>query len=184
MITSTAANKYAVVRSFGPSSIVVCSEKSSIITQSFESYSELVSIQSRNESTSEEISVNELEEHSEYSLQVGVIITIWVIQKYLLRFYKILILILMEVLTFWMKGRRNQFNHNLHLLQSNMSNQISALIFIITEYILIELAHIYMFSQNLRTSIFLCDCWTWILKGVKVEWNSKVHVVFKSVFVI
>ena len=76
LITSTAANKYTVVRSFGPSSIVVCSEKSSIITQSFESYSELVSIQSRNESTSEEISVNELEEPSEYSLQVGVLITI------------------------------------------------------------------------------------------------------------
>ena len=64
----------------------------------------------------------------------------------------------MQVLAFWMKGRRNQFNHNLHLLQSNISNQISALIFIITEYILIELARIYMVSQNLRTSIFLCDC--------------------------
>ena len=76
MITSTVANKCAVVRSFGPSSIVVCLEKFNIITQSFESYSELVSIQSRNESTSEEISVNELEELSEYSLQVGVIITI------------------------------------------------------------------------------------------------------------
>ena len=37
-------------------------------------------------------------------------------------------------------------------------NQISALIFLITEYILIELTHIYMVSQNLRTSIFLYHC--------------------------
>ena len=43
MITSTAANKYAVVRSFGSSSIVGCSEKSCVITKSFESYPELVS---------------------------------------------------------------------------------------------------------------------------------------------
>ena len=43
MITSTVANKYAVVRSFGSSSILGCSEKSSVITKSFESYSELVS---------------------------------------------------------------------------------------------------------------------------------------------
>ena len=43
MITSTFANKYAVARSFGCSSIVGCSEKSSVITKSFESHSELVS---------------------------------------------------------------------------------------------------------------------------------------------
>ena len=43
MITSTAANKYAVVRRFGYGSIAGCSEKSSVITKSFESYSELVS---------------------------------------------------------------------------------------------------------------------------------------------
>ena len=43
MITSTFANKYAVVKSFGSSSIVGCSEKSSVITKSFESHSELVS---------------------------------------------------------------------------------------------------------------------------------------------
>ena len=43
MITSTTANKYAVVRHFGSALIVGCSEKSSIITKSFESYSELVS---------------------------------------------------------------------------------------------------------------------------------------------
>ena len=43
MITSTAANKYAVVRRFGSGSIVGCSEKSNVITKSFESYSELVS---------------------------------------------------------------------------------------------------------------------------------------------
>ena len=43
MITSTVANKYAVVRSFGSSSTLGCSEKSIVITKSFESYSELVS---------------------------------------------------------------------------------------------------------------------------------------------
>ena len=42
-ITSTVANKYAVVRSFRSSSIEDCSEKSSVITKSFESYSGLVS---------------------------------------------------------------------------------------------------------------------------------------------
>ena len=43
MITSPVANKYTVVRSFGSSSIVGCSEKSSVTTKSFEFYSELVS---------------------------------------------------------------------------------------------------------------------------------------------
>ena len=43
MITSTVANKFAVVRSFGSSSIAGCSEKSIVITKSFESYSELFS---------------------------------------------------------------------------------------------------------------------------------------------
>ena len=43
LYTSTFANKYAVVRSCGSSSIVGCSEKSSVITKSFESHSELVS---------------------------------------------------------------------------------------------------------------------------------------------
>ena len=43
MSTSTVANKYAVERSFGSSSIAGCSEKSSVNTKSFESYSELVS---------------------------------------------------------------------------------------------------------------------------------------------
>ena len=43
MITSTAANKHAVVRGFGSGSIIGCSEKSSVITKSFDSYSELVS---------------------------------------------------------------------------------------------------------------------------------------------
>ena len=43
MVSSTFANKYAVVRSFGSSSIVGCSEKSSVITKRFESHSELVS---------------------------------------------------------------------------------------------------------------------------------------------
>ena len=43
MIISTVANNYVVVKSFGSSSIVGCSEKSSVITKSFKSYSELVS---------------------------------------------------------------------------------------------------------------------------------------------
>ena len=43
MLTSTVINKYAAVRSFGSSSIAGCSEKSSVITKSFKSYSELVS---------------------------------------------------------------------------------------------------------------------------------------------
>ena len=42
VITSTVANKYAVVRISGCSSIVGFSEKSSVITKSFESYSELL----------------------------------------------------------------------------------------------------------------------------------------------
>ena len=42
MITSTVANKYAVVRSFGSSSIVGYSEKSSVITKSLESFSKLL----------------------------------------------------------------------------------------------------------------------------------------------
>ena len=57
MITSAVNNKYGVLRSFRPSSIVGSLEKSSVVTKSFES-------QSRNESTWEEISVNELEEPS------------------------------------------------------------------------------------------------------------------------
>ena len=39
----------------------------------------------------------------------------------MIRFYKVLILILTQVLGFWMKERRNQCNHNLHSLQSNVS---------------------------------------------------------------
>ena len=37
-------------------------------------------------------------------------------------------------------------------------NRISALIFVITEYVLKELTHIYMVSQHLRTSLFLYHC--------------------------
>ena len=87
MITSTVANKYAAMRSFGSSSVldlkfffllddlemlknlevlISWSEKSNVITISFESYSELVSysLEIPNESTLEKISVNELEEPS------------------------------------------------------------------------------------------------------------------------
>ena len=46
--------------------LISCSEKSSVITKSFGSYSELVSssLEIPNERTSEEIFVNELEQHS------------------------------------------------------------------------------------------------------------------------
>ena len=43
MITSTVNNKYGVLRSFRSSSIVGSSEKSSVVTKSFESHSELIS---------------------------------------------------------------------------------------------------------------------------------------------
>ena len=42
MITSMFANKYLVVRIFGPSPIVGCSENSSVVTKSFECHFELV----------------------------------------------------------------------------------------------------------------------------------------------
>ena len=58
MITFTAANKYAVVRSFGYSSFVGCSRKSSVITKIFESYSEVVSSSLKMKA----LSGNELEE--------------------------------------------------------------------------------------------------------------------------
>ena len=41
MVTSTVANIYPVVRSFGSSSIIGCSKRTSVTTKSFESYSEL-----------------------------------------------------------------------------------------------------------------------------------------------
>ena len=43
IITSTVANKYSVVRSFGSSSDVGCSEKPNVITKNIESYFQLVS---------------------------------------------------------------------------------------------------------------------------------------------
>ena len=43
-----------------------------------------------------------------YSLYVGEIITIYAIQESLLRMYKIVILILNQILAFWMKEKRNQ----------------------------------------------------------------------------
>ena len=42
MITSMCANKYPVVRIFGPSPIAGCSENSSVVTKSFECHFELV----------------------------------------------------------------------------------------------------------------------------------------------
>ena len=39
----TVTNKYDVLRSFGSTSLVGCSEKYSVITKSFDSYSEFVS---------------------------------------------------------------------------------------------------------------------------------------------
>ena len=42
--------------------------------------------------------------------------------------------------------------------KKNYFNQISALIYLITKHILIELEHIYMVSQYIHTSIFLYHC--------------------------
>ena len=74
MISSTAANKHAVVRRFDSSLIAGCSEKTNAIIKYFESYSGLVS--SSLQSASDKISVNELGEPQTCSFQVGVIITI------------------------------------------------------------------------------------------------------------
>ena len=43
-----------------------------------------------------------------------------------------------------------------------------------------ELAHIYVVSQNLHCSIFLYHCWLWVVIGTKVGWNCKVQVLLKS----
>ena len=109
------------MRSFGSSSIVGSSEKSSAIRKSFESYSELVSSSLEMKVLKKKFLGNNKKSLQTYSLQVGVLITILVIHKSLLRIYKILILILIQALPFWMTERRNQCNHNLHLLQSNIS---------------------------------------------------------------
>ena len=103
--------------------LIFCSKKSSVITLSFESYSVFVSssLEIPSESTYEEISVNGLEEPSNklfagkcdnYNINYS---------ENLLRLYKILIMILVQVLAFWIKERRNHYNHNLHLLHSNVS---------------------------------------------------------------
>ena len=59
----------------------------------------------------------------------------------------------------------------------------------IVEHILIELAHIYVASQNLHAfkffaSFLIMDVKSWILIGVHVGLNSKVQVVFNSVCII
>ena len=63
-------------------------------------------------------------------------------------------------------------------------NQISALIYMITKYILIELAHIYMVSQNLHTSIFLYHCWLWILLNVQLIIYNQHFDDIKKFFII
>ena len=75
MIISTVANNYVVVRSFGSSSIVGCSEKSSVITKSFKSYSELVSSSPEMKVLNKFLLMNKKSSQT-YSLQVDVIITI------------------------------------------------------------------------------------------------------------
>ena len=52
---------------------------------------------------------------------------------------------------------------------------MSALIYITTEYILIELAHIYVVSQNLHPSIFV---------PLLIMDINMCHLVFKSVSII
>ena len=73
MITSTVANKYVALRSFGSSSIVCCSEKSSVITKSFKSYSDLVSSSLEVKVLKKFLLMNQKSPQT-YSLQVGVII--------------------------------------------------------------------------------------------------------------
>ena len=72
---------------------------------------------------------------------------------------------------------RNECNHNLQLL-----NHTSALVFIMTEYILIELAHIYMACQNLCNPILSLS--NMDINKCQGGWNSKVHKVLKSVSVL
>ena len=124
-------------------------------------------------------------------LKVGVIITIQVIQKSLLRFYKILVLVLIQVLDFWMKEETNKCNHNLHLLQSDISTNFY------NYRIYFNRAGTHLRGQLKFTFLHIFyHCWAWILIGVKVfprikfqilivvmvGWSPKVHLVFRSWF--
>ena len=64
-----------VVKSFGSSSIVRCSEKSSVITESFKSYSELGSSSPEMKVLNKFLLMNNKSSQT-YSLQVDVLITI------------------------------------------------------------------------------------------------------------
>ena len=64
-----------VVKSFGSSSIVRCSEKSSVITKSFKSYSELGSSSPEMKVLNKFLLMNNKSSQT-YSLQVDVLITI------------------------------------------------------------------------------------------------------------
>ena len=72
------------------------------------------------------------------------LVTIEIIQESLLRLYKILIMILVQVLAF--EGITTT-------ITCIYFSQISALIYTIAEY-----THISMVSQNLQTSVFLYHC--------------------------
>ena len=174
MITSTVANKYAVVRSFGSSSIIGCSEKASIITKIFESYSELVPSSLEIKVLKKKFLSIHKKSRQTYCGRCGNY-NMSYSKKSLLRFYKILFMILIQVMAFWMKERTNKCNYDVHLLQSNISTNFH------NYWIYFNRAGV---SQDLGTSIFLYHFWTWIFIGVKVEWNSKIHPVFKSVCVI
>ena len=62
------------------------------------------------------------------------------------------------------KEWRNHYNHNLQLLQSDISINLYNC----------EIYYNGAGIQNLHTSIFFCHCSLWVLIGATVEWNSKV----------
>ena len=77
------------------------------------------------------------------------------LQKSLLRFFKTLILFQFNPWFFgWSKEGISATITCIYF------NQISALFFVIIKDILIKPVHIYLVSQNSRTSIFLYHCWT------------------------
>ena len=152
------------MRGFGSSSIVAFSEKYIAVTKSFESYSELVASSVKMKVFKKKCFLMNSKSPETSYLEVCVVITIYVIQKSLLTFYEILILILIQVLAFWIKERRIQWNHNLHLLQSNIRTNF------FNYWVYFNRAGTRLHGQsNLLNSMFLYHDWTWILIiGVKV----------------
>ena len=92
---------------------------------------------------------------------------------------KVLIMILVQVLLFWMKERRNHYNHNFYLLQSNIS------INLYNYWIYFSRAGTHLHDQSkFAISTFLYHCWLWILIGVKVRSNSTLSSNLVLLFII